>query len=213
MTRFVLDKNPELDSAQKFRNFIKLIDTNALSLIIHSEPYLKLNFLNKMIQASNLPVIYLDLDLLFSGYINSKTISKNPSVTLYQPNNSNLIEIIKKIIVEISQRKCMLIIDSLNGMFNFYHDNKDVGRFVNSIIMLFGSVAKNSKSIVTVSSMARRKNNTEWVLSISGRHVIESKQMNIIKLEKLNTRILANFLDKKAISKKSFSFKVESEMF
>ena len=213
MTHFVLDKNPELDFEQNFSDFTRIIDSNPLNLIIHSDAFLKLNFINKIIQTSNLPVIYLDLDLLFSGYIASDTISKNPNVTLYQPNRTNLLETIKKIMVEISERKCMLVIDSLNSMFNFYHENKDAGRIVNSIIMLFGSVAKNSKSKVIVSGMARRKNNEEWVLSITGRHVIDSKKMNLIKLERQNTNFMANFLDEKAIPKQSFSFRIGSEMF
>lgn len=204
MTRFVLDKNPELD-------FIKIFESHTLNLIMHSEPFLKQNFLNKIILTTNYPVLYLDIDLLFSGYVTSKIITPNQGLTIFQPNRQKLLDIIKTILLEISKKKSMLIIDSLNGLFNLNHENKDAGRLVNSYIMLFVSIAKNSNSKVIVSGMTRRKNNEEWVLSITGRHILESKQMTIIQLERKNSNIIANLLDRKDLPKKSFSIPTQSE--
>ena len=208
----MLDKNPKLDFDKNFLDFMKILESNTLNHVMYSDPFLKLDFLNRIILATNFPIIYLDLDLLFSGYIASNIIHKNENVTLYQPNKHNFLETIKKILLEISEKKSILIVDSLNGMFNFYHDNKDAGRLINSFIMLFGSVAKNSESKIIVSSMARRKNNEEWILSITGRHIVESKQMNLIQLEKKNSSIITNILDEKAVPKKSFSFQFNTEI-
>lgn len=204
MTRFVLDKNPELD-------FTKIFESHTLNLIMHSDPFLKQNFLNKIILTTNYPVIYLDIDLLFSGYVTSKIITPNQGLTLFQPNRQKLLDIIKTILLEISEKKSMLIIDSLNGLFNLNHENKDAGRLVNSYIMLFVSIAKNSNSKVIVSGMTRRKNNEEWVLSITGRHIFESKQITLIQLERKNSNIIANLLDRKDLPKKSFSISTQSE--
>jgi len=206
MTRFVLDKNPELD-------FIKVFESHILNLIMHSDPFLKQNFLNKIILTTNYPVIYLDIDLLFSGYVTSKIITPNQGLTIFQPNRQKLLDIIKTILLEISKKKSMLIIDSLNGLFNLYHENKDAGRLVNSYIMLFVSIAKNSNSKVIISGMTRRKNNEEWVLSITGRHVFESKKMTLIQLERKNSNIIANLLDGKNLPQKSFSIPAQSEWF
>jgi hypothetical protein len=212
MTRFVLDKNPELDNDQNLSNFIKILESNTLNLIMHSDAFLKTIFLNKLILATKYPVIYLDFDLLFSGYIISNIITQSKETTLYQPNTNELLQTIKKILVEISQKKSILIIDSLNGLLNLYHDNKDAGRLVNSYIMLFYSIAKNSNSCVLISGMTRRKNNEEWVLSITGRHVFETKQMNTIQLERKNSSIIANILDEKALPKKSYEIPIQSEL-
>ena len=208
----MLDKNPKLDFDKNFLDFMKILESNTLNHVMYSDPFLKLDFLNRIILATNFPIIYLDLDLLFSGYVASNIIPKNENVTLYQPTKHNFLETIKKILLEISEKKSILIVDSLNGMFNFYHDNKDAGRLINSFIMLFGSVAKNSESKIIVSSMARRKNNEEWILSITGRHIVESKQMNLIQLEKKNSSIITNILDEKAVPKKSFSFQFNTEI-
>ena len=212
MTRFVLDKNPELDKTQNLSDFMKILESNTLNLIMHSDPFLKTNLLSKIISTTNLPVIYLDFDLLFSGYIASNNIIKNQEMTLYQPNKNHLLETIKTILLEISEKKSILIIDSLNGFFNLYHDNKDAGRLVNSYIMLFCSVAKNSNSCILISGMTRRKNNENWVLSITGRQIFETKQMNTIQLERKNSDFVVNILDEGTITKKSYKIPIQSEL-
>jgi hypothetical protein len=209
----VLDKSPELDFDQNLSDFIKILESNTLNLIMHSDPFLKTSFLNKIILTTNHPVIYLDFDLLFSGYVTSNTITKSKEMILYQPNRNKLLEIIKTILVEISKKKSMLIIDSLNGLFNLYHENKDAGRLVNSYIMLFCSIAKNSNSCILISGLTRKKNNENWILSITGRHIIETKQMNTIWLERKNSSFIANILDEKTIPKKSYKIPLQSELF
>ncbi len=209
----MLDKSPELDFDQNLSDFIKILESNTLNLIMHSDPFLKTSFLNKIILTTNHPVIYLDFDLLFSGYVTSNTITKSKEMILYQPNRNKLLEIIKTILVEISKKKSMLIIDSLNGLFNLYHENKDAGRLVNSYIMLFCSIAKNSNSCILISGLTRKKNNENWILSITGRHIIETKQMNTIWLERKNSSFIANILDEKTIPKKSYKIPLQSELF
>ena len=157
----MLDKNPDLDKSENFSDFIKILESNTLNLIMHSDPFLKTSFLNKLILTTKHPVIYLDLDLLFSGYLASNSITQSEQTTLYQPSRNEILETIKKILLEISEKKSMLIIDSLNGFYTLFHDNKDVGRLVNSYIMLFCSIAKNSNSCILISGMTRRKNNKD----------------------------------------------------
>ncbi len=161
---------------------------------------------------TNLPVIYLDFDLLFSGYAASNSISHSKDITLYRPKRDELLDIIKTILLEISQKKSIVIIDSLNGLFNIYSNTKDAGRLVNSFIMLFGNVAKNTNSYILISGMSRRKNNEEWVLSITGRRIVESKQINSIWLERQNSSFIAKIFEDKKIPKKSFKIPIESEL-
>ena len=208
MTRFVLDKNPD----KSLSDFKELLELNTLNLIMHSDPFLKTNFLNKIISTSNNPVIFLDFDLLFSGYVSSNIISQSQSLTLYQPSRKNWLEITKTILLNLSERKSMLIIDSLNGLFNMYSDKKNVGRLVNSFVMLFCSIAKMSDSHVLISGMTRKKNGEDWVLSIIGRHVFRTKQMNAIHLEKQNSSFIANILDEKTHPTKSFKIPIQSEL-
>ncbi len=208
MTRFVLDKNPK----KNLTDFKELLELHTLNLIMHSNPFLKTNFLNKIISTTNNPVIFLDFDLLFSGYISSNIISQSQALTLYQPTRKNWLEITKTILLNLSERKSILIIDSLNGLFNMYSDKKNVGRLVNSFLMLFCSIAKMSDSHVLISGMTRKKNGAEWVLSIIGRHVFQPKQVNAIHLEKQNSSFIAEFLDEKTNPIKSFKIPIQSEL-
>lgn len=212
MTHFVLDKNPNQSDTQNLSDFIKILESNTLNLIMHSDSFLKTYLLSKLTLTTNLPVIYLDFDLLFSGYFTSNTIKQNPGTTLYQPNRNDFLKIIKPILLEISKKKSMVIIDSLNGLFTLFHDNKDAGRLVNSYIMLFCSFAKNSNSRILISGMSRRKNNEEWVLSVTGRHIFETKQMNSIWIERQNSYIITKLFDEKALPKKTYNISIQSEL-
>jgi len=208
MTHFVLDKNPE----QNLTDFKELLELNTLNLIMHSDPFLKTSFLSKIISKTNNPVIFLDFDLLFSGYICSNIISQSQALTLYQPTRKNLLETIKTILLNLSERKSILVIDSLNGLFNMYSDKKNAGRLVNSFIVLFCSIAKMADSHVLISGMTRKKNGDDWVLSIIGRHIFRIKQMNTIHLEKQNSSFIANILDEKNHTTKSFKIPIRSEL-
>lgn len=208
----MLDKNPDLDSVQNLSNLIKILESKTLNMIMHTDSFLKTNFFNQLILGTNYPVIYLDLDLMFSGYVESSIMPINHRLTLYHPNRHQLPETIKKILLEISAKKNIIIIDSLNGLFNLYHDAKDAGRLLNSFIMLIGNISKNSNSSVIISGMTRRKNNEEWVLSITGRHIFASKQMNIIQLERKNSSFNVSLLDKKAVPQKTLSMQIQSNL-
>ncbi len=204
----MLDKNPE----QNLTDFKELLELNTLNLIMHSDPFLKTSFLSKIISKTNNPVIFLDFDLLFSGYICSNIISQSQALTLYQPTRKNLLETIKTILLNLSERKSILVIDSLNGLFNMYSDKKNAGRLINSLIVLFCSIAKMADSHVLISGMTRKKNGDDWVLSIIGRHVFRIKQMNTIHLEKQNSSFIANILDEKNHTTKSFKIPIQSEL-
>jgi len=192
MTRLVLDKNPDPKLEEKFAKVRNLFEQNTMNSITYSEPFLKTLFLADLIPSLKNPTIYLDFDLLYSGYIISETIPSIPNVTLFQPTKSNWNEILKTILPRISQEKSTLIIDSLNGFYNLFYENQDVGRLVNSYIMLFVSISKMSESNLLLTTMVKRKDKDQWVLSNIGRQVIETKKMTKIHLDKKNSHFELN---------------------
>src|SRR3989304_2329071 len=127
----------------------------------------------------------------------SNIISLRNGVTLYRPTKDDWIKTLKTILLKLSENKSMLIMDSLNGLFNLHNEKKDAGRLINSYIMLFSCVAKMSNSCIVLSSITRKKNDEGWALSITGRHVIESKQMTSIQLDQINSNIIANVIGEK----------------
>ena len=212
MTRFVLDKNPEIYSDDSVSELIKIFELNPLNSLMFSNSFLKTAFLNEIIQASNYKIYYLDFDLLYSGYITSNIISKNKRVILYQPTKNDLLEIFKKILDIVSKETSIIILDSLNGFFNLINENKNAGRMINSYIMLLSYISKMSCSFVIFASLVREKDVEEYVLSITGRHVIDSKNITKILTEKMNSNILVKVIGEKNIPNKLIKIPISLEL-
>lgn len=164
----------------------KYLKENTLSSVLCSEPFVKAAFLSKLIDQIDTPIIYLDFDLLYSGYVKAEMLPENRNVSLFAPSKSDWNQILKKVLLIILNQKSIVIIDSLNGLYNLL-DGKNVGRLVNAYIMLLVFVAKESDSSVLFSSMVRKKEG-EWVLSPTGRHIVDTK-MTKLYLEKYNSGI------------------------
>ncbi len=212
MTRLALDKNPKQYSDEDLSSIMKIIELNTLNSIMFSDPFLKTIFLNKLILKTNTPIFYLDFDLLYSGYVTSNIISLRNGVTLYRPTKDDWIKTLKIILLKLSENKSMLIMDSLNGLFNLHNEKKDAGRLINSYIMFLSCVAKMSNSCIVLPSIIRKKNDEGWALSITGRHVIESKQMNRIQLDQINSNMIANVIGEKDNTKQSIKIPIQSEL-
>ena len=213
MTLFVLDKNPEIYSNDNLIELKKIFDVNPLNSLMFSNSFLKTAFLNKIIQASSITIYYLDFDLLYSGYVASNIISINERVKLINPKKTDFPEILKKILNIVSKEKSIIILDSLNGFFNLINENKDAGRIVNSYIMLLSSITQNSGSYVLFTSLVRKKDDEGYVLSLTGRHIIDSKNITKILTEKSEFNFLAKILDEKNKTKKLFKIPISSELF
>jgi len=183
----VLDKNPDQSSLIGISEAKNYLNENTLTSVLCSEPFTKAAFLSKLIDDIDMPVIYLDFDLLYSGYVNSEMIPNNTNVSLFVPSKDDWNQILKKVLLMILNQKSVVIIDSLNGLYNLF-DGKDTGRLVNAYIMLLVFMAKESGSSVLFSSMVRKKDKEGWVLSPTSRRIIDTK-MTKLYLKKFNSEI------------------------
>ena len=196
-----MDKNPE----QFFKSRIKpILEQYRLNSILCSEPFLKASFLEKIIQTSQVPILYLDFDLLYSGFISGGFVSRNENLQVFKPSSDELENILKKCIEKISSQQSILIIDSLNGFYNIFNE-KDSGRLINSFIMLLSFVAKTTNSHIFLVSMARINEKDSWVLTPSGRQIITSESMTKILLKQNDSVMVVNFLDEKNKAKESIN--------
>ena len=123
-----------------------------INLIAYSDPYAKTVLMKELIGESNDKIIYLDFDLLFSGYIHSNIISKSENLSLFQIEKMTWENILQQTSLEISLNKCIVIIDSINIFYNVFTERDDVGRFINSSIMLLANSAKISNSIILINA-------------------------------------------------------------
>ncbi len=173
---------------------IEDLEQNTLNMIFYEDSFAKTRFFTNTISEWSTPISYFDFDLLYSGYIKSGITSAVKNITLLCPDNDNLHKNIKSVMDNISKKKSLVIIDSLNGFFNLLEGKKDAGRIVNTLLMLLVSAAKNAKSIIIVGSLSKQNDKKDWVLSNTGRHVIESDCMTKIQLIESHDRTVAKIL-------------------
>jgi len=192
-----LFKNHDNTSKPKIiLNLQNILSQNKINSVLYSDPFLKAGFIAKLVEDLKLDVLYLDLDLLYSGYIVSEMIKTPQNLTLFQPTFEVLNYTLAKILVDLSTKKSVVIIDSLNGLFNMLNKKKDIGKIVTSYVMLLASIAYSTGSYIVVTSMVRFKKEEGWVLSPTGKRLVEAKNGEQILLEKNDQGIILNFLDK-----------------
>ena len=169
----MLDKKP---------NKVKIneIFINSINSILCHNAFVKEVMIQKIIEEYNeLPIIYLDFDLLHSGYTQAGMIKNYENVVVFTPTEENWNDVLKKVTIKISEKKCILVIDSLNGVFTIFNE-KDSGRYANSCVMLLSSLVKNQNCKIFLTSIARLKSGEDerWVLWPTGRRVLENKSVS-----------------------------------
>ena len=191
-----MDKSPEIISDDNLEYIQNEFKKNIPNLILCSNSFHKIEFLNKIIISTKNPIIFVDMDLLFSGYIESKMIQEKENLMIFQPSNLNWQEKLSEIITKISKKEFLIIIDSFNGIYNLF-DDLESARFVNSCIMLLSSLGKQTNSTIVITAMARKKENSEWILSPGGKHIMKSTKMEIYFLRKIHNDLLIRSIDQK----------------
>ena len=191
-----MDKNPEIISDDNLEYIQNEFKKNIPNLILCSNSFHKIEFLNKIIRPTKNPIIFVDMDLLYSGYIESKMIQEKENLMIFQPSNLNWKEKLSEIITKISKKEFLIIIDSFNGIYNLF-DDLESARFVNSCIMLLSSLGKQTNSTIVITAMARKKENNEWILSPGGKHIMKSAKMEIYFLRKIQNDLTIRTIDQK----------------
>lgn len=191
----MLDKNPEKIITEDLNLIKKEFENNVPSLIVCSDPFNKAEFLIHLVNSADYPIIFVDLDFLYSGYVKSGMIEKKENITILHPNKDDWNQSLTEIISNASKEKFLIIIDSLNGIYNTF-DDLDSVRFVNSSLMLLSSVGKQAHSSVIITAMVRKKENEEWVLSPGGKQLVKSSQTSMFYAKKVESQLVLSRLGK-----------------
>ncbi len=192
----MLDKSPEIILDDNLEYIQSEFKKNIPNLILSSNSFHKIEFLNKIISSTKNPIIFVDMDLLYSGYIESKIIQHKENLTIFQPSNLNWKEKLAEISNKISKKEFLIIIDSFNGIYNIF-DDLESARFVNSCIMLLSSLGKQANSTIIITAMARKKENSEWILSPGGKKIMKSVKMGIYFIKKKQNDLIINSINQK----------------
>tara|TARA_B100001105_G_C22264450_1_gene388236 strand:- start:186 stop:800 length:615 start_codon:yes stop_codon:yes gene_type:complete len=191
----VLDKSPEWVLDDNLIHIQNEFGKNIPSIVLCSEPFYKIEFLNRLITSVENLIIFVDMDLLYTGYVESGMIQKKDNLIIFHPNKENWKEKLSEIITKTSKEEILVVIDSFNGVFNMFDDLESM-RFINSCIMLLASLGRNTNSSIIVTAMARKKENDEWVISPGGKQIIKSEKTGVYFLKKIEENLIISSLDK-----------------
>jgi len=190
----VLDKNPEQIIENDLTQIQIKFEQNNPNIILCSKPFHKIEFLNRLINSTDDPIIIVDMDLLFTGYVQSGMIPKKENVTIFSPDKKNWEKKLSEIISKVSMKRCLVIIDSFNGVYNEF-DDLESAIFINSCVMLLSTIGNHAKSSILITGMARKKENKGWVLSPGGKHIIKSENTGVYFLRKSANHLMIRSLD------------------
>ena len=168
----MLDKNHA--TFENFQLLEERLIPSSSHLFFYENAFSKIKLIQEITLKQNLPVLYLDLDLLFSGYVKSELLTIS-NLTLFSTLDSKLNEILPKIFTNLTREPHLVIFDSINGLYNTLSNDADSGRLVNAILMLFMKNISFSKSILIISALAGKKEN-DWILP-NGRQILENNEM------------------------------------
>ena len=191
----MLDKNPEQIIDNDLTQIQIKFEQNNPNIVLCSKPFHKVEFLDKLINSTEDPIIFIDMDLLYTGYVQSGMIQKKENLIIFCPNKINWKEKISEIISNVSKERFLIIIDSFNGLYNLF-DELESAIFINSCLMLLSSIGNQTKSSVVITGMARRKKDDSWVLSPGGKHIIKSEKTGIYFLKKIGNNLIIDTLNK-----------------
>ena len=156
---------------------------NAPNMVLYEDSFVKTAFFIKEISNWEIPIFYFDFDLQYTGFVRAGRTPTPKNLTLfYCQENDSFRKDLKSVIEKISKAKSLVIIDSLNGFFNLLEGKKDIGRLINSFLMLLVSSAKHTKSTVLVGALSKLNDENKFILYNTGRHVIENKHFTKVQL-------------------------------
>ena len=175
-----------------FENF-QLLEENLLpsssSFLFYENAFSKIKLIQEIASKQSLPILYIDFDFLFSGYVKSKLVIMS-NLTLFSTLESKINEILPEILTKISIEPHLVIFDSVNGLYNTLSNDADSGRLVNTILMLLARNTSFSNSILIIFALAGKKEKN-WLLP-NGRQILENEKMKKFVISDRSKIIIEN---------------------
>ena len=180
---------------QKKTTVRNALEQNTTNMIFYEDSFTKTSFFTREVSNCKVPIFYIDFDLQYTGFVKSGITQEMENLNLLHPENGSLREDLKSIIAKISREKSLIVIDSLNGFFNILEGDKDLGRLINSFLMLLVSAANHTKSTIVVGVLSKLNEEGRWVLYNTGRSVIDNEHFTKIQLTRKENKTFATLLN------------------
>ena len=94
----MLDKSPELSIDDDLSKIQIEFEQKNPNIILCSKPFHKIEFLNRLINTVEDPIIVVDADLLYTGYVESGMIQKKENLVIFNPDDKDWREKLSEII-------------------------------------------------------------------------------------------------------------------
>lgn len=172
-----------------------ILEQKTMNMIFYDDSFAKTAFFTKEIPNWEIPIFYFDFDLQYTGFVRARITPPLKNLTFLYPENDSLREDLKFVIEKISKKRSLIIIDSFNGFFNILEGEKDIGRLINSFLMLLASSGNHTKSTVLVGILSKLNDENKWVLYNTGRRVIDSEHFTKIRLIKSKNSMVTKVLN------------------
>ncbi len=189
-----MDKNPKQVIDNDLTQIQIKFKQNNPNIVLCSKPFHKIEFLDRLINSTEEPIIFIDMDLLYTGYVESKMIQKKENLRIFCPDKKNWKRNLSEIISKVSTDRFLVIIDSFNGVYSLF-DDLESAIFINSCMMLLSSIGNHAKSSIVITGMARKKENNSWILSPGGRHIIKSEKTGVYFIKKTEKNLIIDTLE------------------
>ena len=186
----------------------------AASMVLYTEPFDKIEFLDGLAGSAGGPVVYVDTDLLYTGYVRSGMIRGRDGTTIYNPDRRGWNGMLAGITARASRggEGLVVVIDSFNGVSAMFGDDLAAARLANACVMLLsyagcgtGGRGGPAPSSVIITAMARRRRPRgaggqdgaragRWALSPGGRQIIRAEGVGTYVLERAGGGLAARRL-------------------
>ena len=172
-----------------------ILEQNTTNMIFYEDSFAKTAFFTKEIPNWEIPIFYFDFDLQYTSFVRAGITPPLKNLTFLYPENGSIREDLKSVIKKISNKRSLIIIDSFNGFFNILEGEKDLGRLINSFLMLLVSSGKHTKSTVVVGVLSKLNDENKWILYNTGRRVIDNEHFTKIQLTRSENGIFTKVLN------------------
>ena len=170
-----MDKSSEQGLSFDVSNLTTEFFSKKSNLVLCKDVFDKVKFLNYLFTNTNDEIILLDTDLLMTGYFQSHMIPRRDNLMVFSPDESTWKPHLTEIIAKFSDKRCLIVIDSLNGAYNLFEGLESI-RFLDSCIMLLLSMIKKNNSLLIITVSARQNKEKNWILSPGGKEIINSEK-------------------------------------
>ncbi len=148
--------------------------TAPISIILCTDAIKKTRLFGMLSDLAPNRVLYLDTDMLYTGCVYAGLYKNKDHTTIHCPDQDTWHRTVTDIIHQASITKTVVIIDSLNGVYELF-GKSDSAMSANTHIMSIASLARQAGSSVIVGAMIRRKNSRKTSNNTSHNHTNNDK--------------------------------------